>query len=141
MFNRKFVNVKGPFELRKFTRVARGDEEDDETKENSTVTVKLSLAVDGQVMDITGCGNGPISATVHAIRDVAKLYQFVLEDFAERTLGKNADAKAMAFVGIRRRSDNRLFYGAGEHVNIDLAAITALLSALNKSILDERKKV
>lgn len=140
-FNRKFVNVKGPFELRKFTRVARGDEEDDETKENSTVTVKLTLAVDGRVMDITGSGNGPISATVHAIRDVAGLYRFVLEDFAERTLGKNADAKAMAFVGIRRKSDNRLFYGAGEHANIDQAAITALFSALNKSILDERKKV
>jgi len=89
-------------------------------------------------MEIKGSGNGPISATVHAIRNEAGLYQFILEDFSERTLGSNADANAIAFVGIRRKSDKRLFYGVGEHANIDQAAIAALFSALNRSILEER---
>ena len=93
---------------------------------------------DGKPLEVQGVGNGPISSTVHAIRNEAKLYQFVLEDFSERTLGNNADANAIAFVGIRRSSDNRLFYGVGEHANIDQAAISALFSALNRSILEER---
>ena len=62
----------------------------------------------------------------------------MLEDFSERTLGTNADAKAIAFVGIRRNADKKLFYGVGEHVNIGQAAIAALFSALNRSILEER---
>ena len=137
VFNDTFVNVKGPFELLKFSRISKGDEHD-ESKEGALVEVSLNLKFDGQAKEIRGIGNGPISATVHAIRNEAKLYDFILEDFSEKTLGTNADAKAIAFVGVRRKSDNSLFYGVGEHQNIDLAAIFALFSALNRAILNER---
>ncbi len=137
VFNETFVNIKGPFVLQKFNRVSGGDEHD-ESRENAEVKVNLQLMFDGKPLEVQGVGNGPISSTVHAIRNEAKLYQFVLEDFSERTLGNNADANAIAFVGIRRSSDNRLFYGVGEHANIDQAAISALFSALNRSILEER---
>lgn len=136
IFNREFVNFSGPFELKKFSRIISGDHNDNAAE--SLIEVKLSIQFDGQPMEIQGRGNGPLSATVHAIRDAAKLYSFVLEDFAERTLGTNADADALAFVGIRRKSDNALYYGAGRHANIDQAAILALFAALNKAILSER---
>ena len=136
IFNNTFVNIKGPFALRKFTRIANSDH--DETQADSIIDVSLQLSFDGKPMEIRGSGNGPISATVHAVRNEAGLYQFVLEDFSERTLGTNADANAIAFVGIRRKSDKRLFYGVGEHANIDQAAIAALFSALNRAILEER---
>ena len=137
IFNNTFVNIKGPFDLKKFKRISGGDDHD-ETKEDTMITVGLELTFDGKPMTIQGTGNGPISATVHGIRNEAGLYQFILEDFSERTLGTNADANAIAFVGIRRKSDKRLFYGVGEHANIDQAAIAALFSALNRSILEER---
>ena len=137
IFNNTFVNIKGPFALKKFNRISGGDGHD-ESSESSEVSVRLQLVFDGKPMEITGSGNGPISATVHAIRNEAGLYQFILEDFSERTLGTNADANAIAFVGIRRKSDKSLFYGVGEHPNIDQAAIAALFSALNRSILEER---
>ncbi len=137
IFSRAFVNVNGPFQLRKFSRVV-SDENHDESAEDAMIDVRLSLTFDGEPMEITGHGNGPISATVHAIRDSAKLYNFILEDFSERTLGTNADAYALAFVGVRRKSDSSLFYGAGRHQNIDQAAILALFAALNKAILNER---
>jgi 2-isopropylmalate synthase len=101
---------------------------------------QIALKADGRSLEVEGCGNGPISATVCALRDSAKLYQFTLEDFSEKTLGRNADAKAMAFVGVRRKSDHKLIYGAGEHANIDQAAVLALFAALNKAIVDERAK-
>ena len=136
IFRSTFVGVKGPFELVKYQRVQQAEDSDE-----STVGIRLCIKLDSKVHDIVGYGNGPISATVHAIRDVAKLYNFILEDFSEKTLGRNADAKAIAFVGVRRKSDNMLFYGAGEHPNIDQAAVLALFSALNRTILDERSKV
>jgi 2-isopropylmalate synthase len=135
IFRNAFVDVKGPFELVKYQR---GPHED---SDESKVNVKLSLRFDGKPVGVDGSGNGPISATVHAIRDAAKLYDFILEDFSEKTLGRNADAKAIAFVGVRRKADNMLFYGAGEHPNIDQAAVLALFSALNRSILDERARL
>ena len=99
----------------------------------------VTFIFNGVEYTASGKGNGPVSATVHAIRDVVKLYQFVLEDYREQTLGDNADAKAMSIVGIRRKSDNKLFYGVGEHTNIDLATIYAIFSALNRAVADERK--
>ena len=139
IFNETFVNVKGPFVLKKFTRNHRGTEHI-EGKDESVVEVNLNILMDGVERTASGSGNGPVSATVHAIRDDAALYDFILEDYREQTLGDNADAKAMSIVGIRRASDNRLFYGVGEHTNIDIATIYAIFSALNRSIADERNK-
>ena len=138
IFNETFVNVKGPFVLKKYSRNNRGTEHI-EGREDSSVEVELNILMDGKEYTACGKGNGPVSATVHAIRDVVNLYQFVLEDYREQTLGDNADAKAMSIVGIRRKSDNKLFYGVGEHTNIDLATIYAIFSALNRAVTDERK--
>jgi 2-isopropylmalate synthase len=141
IFNQAFVNLTGSFELLKFSRMfPDGVTHTDESDPKARVQVKLLLRYDGKEMEISGEGNGPISATVHAIRDNAGLYSFVLEDFSERSMGTNADAEAMAFVGIRRNSDNQLVYGAGKHSNIDQAAILALFSAINLSIRMERSK-
>ena len=60
---------------------------------------------------------------------------FKLEDFSERSLGTDADARAMAFVGLRTSPESsQLVYGAGEHANIDRAAIAALVCALNRAV-------
>ena len=138
VFNDTFVNVKGPFVLKKFARSHKEGTEHIEGRDDSRVEISIQIQLDGNEYSAKGIGNGPVSATVHAIRDVAKLYDFVLEDYREQTPGANADAKAMSIVGIRRKSDNSLFYGVGEHTNIDLATIYALFSALNRSILAER---
>ncbi len=130
LFNDAFVNRTGAFQLKKFTRTNTDDANKAE-KDEEMVSVKLTINYNGQDMEIDGIGNGPLSATVHAIRDNAKLFDFVLEDFSERTMGSSADAEAMAFVGVRRKSDNALIYGAGRHSNIDQAAVLALFSALN----------
>ena len=131
LFNDAFVNRGGAFELKKFSRTNAAETSGEKPAGDDTVSVKLALVYNGQEMEIDGIGNGPLSATVHAIRDNAKLFDFVLEDFSERTMGSNADAEAMAFVGVRRKSDNALIYGAGRHHNIDQAAVLALFSALN----------
>ena len=82
---------------------------------------------------LTGIGNGPISAVVNALKTDTKLIEFTLEDFSERSMGSDADAKAIAFVGIRIADSGKMVYGVGVHSNIDRAAIAALISALNRA--------
>ena len=52
-------------------------------------------------------------------------------DFSDQTLGNSEHAVAMAFVGIRGAEGDAMVYGAGEHTNIDRAAVAALVTALN----------
>ena len=130
------MNVKGPLELVKFGRIHHENEAED----NAVISVALTIRYNGKEMEVKGSGNGPISATVHAIRNEAGIYDFVLEDFSERTLGTNADAKAIAFVGIRKKNDSKILYGVGEHSNIDQAAMLALFTAINKAMNADMKK-
>ena len=75
---------------------------------------------------------------MHALKNSGLMPFFKLEDFSERTRGSDADAHAMAFVGIRcseRTEHGELVYGAGENTNLDRAAIAALVCALNRAVI------
>ncbi len=123
IFEEHFVNVEGRYKLIKYRRLP-GSTPDQ-------VQVEVAIAVDDNEFTLQGEGNGPISAVVHALKSCSKVIEFVLEDFSERSLGHNADATAIAFVGIRLTASGAMVYGAGKNSNIDLAAINALFSALN----------
>ncbi len=131
LFNENFVNLKGVFE---FQRIAVKPNHHVQPDEHGQVPTEVTvyLKYKGKEMEISGSGNGPLSATVRAIRDNAKLCDFILEDYTEQTMGANADAQAMAFVGIRGKgADKQIYYGAGHHADIGQAALLALFSALN----------
>jgi 2-isopropylmalate synthase len=123
IFNSSFVNIAGKYVMTKYSRVILDDE---------SIEVKADISIDGRRVAVTGRGNGPISAIVHALQCCPEIPDFQLDDFSERTLGHDADATAIAFVGIRPKDSGNLVYGAGEHSNIDRAAIAALFSALNR---------
>ena len=88
------------------------------------------------IEELTGNGNGPISAVVHALQKSDKIVNFNLEDFQEQSIGQSADSTAMAYITIRRKLDDAVFHGAGQNSNIDWAAIYALIAALNKAARD-----
>ena len=95
---------------------------------------KFDWCIGSERIELVGEGNGPISAVVRALKDSGKLPFFKVEDFSERTLGTDADARALAFVGLRCSADGKkLIYGAGEDTNIDRAAIMAVVSAFNRA--------
>ena len=123
IFEERFVNIKGKYVMTKFSRGIREDD---------NIDIKIDITIDGKLKTLDAYGNGPISAVAHALQHCDEIPDFKLEDFSERTMGKDADAKAIAFVGIRPKGSKFLVYGAGEHSNIDRAAIAALFSALNR---------
>ena len=122
IFHDDFVNISGIFKMDNYERTTSGD----------ICNVSFDWFIGEEKHHLCGSGNGPLSAVVHALKNSGLISFFKLEDFSEQTLGKDADAHAMAFVGLRcRQESDLLVYGAGEHTNIDNAAISALISALN----------
>ena len=78
-------------------------------------------------MQLTGRGNGPIDALVHALG-----LPFDVLSYEEKSIGKGSEAKAVAFVEITTPSRVTLF-GVGVHANIITASILAVLSAVRRA--------
>jgi len=87
----------------------------------------LNIVRNGQPMQLTGRGNGPIDALVHALA-----LPFDVLSYEERSIGKGSEAKAAAFVEITTPSRVTLF-GVGVHANIITASILAVLSAVRRA--------
>ena len=126
-FHEEFIEPEARYILKKFKRI--------QSEDPNLVKVSVVMEIDGVETELEGEGNGPISATVHALLPHNDVIKFTLDDFVEKTLGHSEDAKAIAYVSVKRESDSQVFYGAGEHVNIDRAAIRAVFAALNRAAL------
>ena len=85
----------------------------------------------GVAVKLTGEGNGPIAAFVHALA-VAGAPKFEVASYREQSLGSGTEASALAFIQIKLL-DGRFKWGAGVDTNVELAAIKAVLSALNRA--------
>ena len=53
-------------------------------------------------------------------------------DYTEHSLGKGSEAKAAAYVYMKRNDNNEETFGVGVNSNITLASIKAVFSALNR---------
>jgi len=125
IFYENFVNRPGTYSMDEYQRASVGDRSGCDFK----------WLINDKSYDLTGQGNGPLSAVVHALKNSGLMPFFKVEDFSERSLGNDADARALAFVGLRVDPDSSdLVYGAGEHADINRAAIAALICALNRAV-------
>jgi 2-isopropylmalate synthase len=87
----------------------------------------LNITRHGKPMQLTGRGNGPIDALVHALA-----LPFDVLSYEEKSIGKGSEARAAAFVEITTPSRVTLF-GVGVHANIITASILAVLSAVRRA--------
>ncbi|MBK5913551.1 2-isopropylmalate synthase [Rhodocyclus purpureus] len=95
--------------------------------------IRLTLKVDGEVRQLSGEGNGPIDAAVHALRALG--FDLQVRSFEERSLGPSEDggnARACAFVEVSAPGLKGDRYGVGIDGNIVTASIRALVSAARR---------
>ena len=85
----------------------------------------------GAMVKLTGQGNGPIAAFVHALHE-AGTARFEVADFKQHALAAGTEASAISYIQIKL-PDGRTKWGAGVDTNIELASIKAVLSALNRT--------
>ncbi len=91
--------------------------------------VTAQLLVDGEHRTVSGQGNGPIAAFVHAIQTDLGLDVEVV-DYAEHAVTAGADAGAVAYVEARGADGIR--WGVGMDPSITTASLRAVLGAVNR---------
>lgn len=92
-------------------------------------SVTVSVSTEGKTRTISGVGNGPIDALVDALRCGCGIEAEVL-DYHEHSVGKGADARAVAYV--RAAIDGQVSYGVGRHESILTASVMAVLCAVSR---------
>lgn len=125
IFLEKFAEPSGRIELKNFRIQRPAPTGIDQTG------VELALKAGGSVYAVIGTGGGPIEAAAAALRRCPAVPPFQVEAYSEHALGRGSDARAIAFIGLKT-DDGKVIYGAGIHENVNIAAITAMVSALNR---------
>ena len=93
--------------------------------------IRLDLEIDGAQRVLTGEGNGPIDAAVHAFETAGFSLQVRgYDESAMRAGAESAAARACAFIEIAHENGGN--YGVGIDANIVTAALKALVSGINR---------
>jgi 2-isopropylmalate synthase len=121
MFWREYIDRTSPWQLDRFETESR----------NGAVRCRARLLRDGNGVEFSGEGNGPLAALVHGFTTIG-IPRFEITHYSEHALSSGEEAAAIAYIQIRH-GDNRVRWGAGVDTNIELASVKAVLSALNRS--------
>ena len=97
-------------------------------EEGSAQGIRLTVQRNGEKYVLTGKGNGPIDAAVHALGSVGVAVQ--VRSYEERSMGKGEDAKACAFMEVMLAGGERECYGVRMDANIVTASLRALISGV-----------
>ena len=127
-FEQEYLQRSEPFAFESFHR-----EEIAQQDGSKVVACTARISIDGIVRELRGRGNGPIDAFVQALNQ-GDIADFKVLSYAEHALEEGAEAQAIAYIQIQI-SSGTTFFGAATDTNIELAAVRAVLSALNRSQL------
>ncbi|WP_031163936.1 2-isopropylmalate synthase [Streptosporangium roseum] len=100
--------------------VSRGDEKD---------AISVDLRVDGEIREIEGIGNGPISAFCDALAGIGIRVRVL--DYAEHAMSAGTDAKAASY--IECEIGGEALWGVGVDANTTTASLKAIISAVNRA--------
>jgi len=121
MFWREYVERISPWQLKSFETESR----------NGVVNCRAKLLRDGQPVEFSGVGNGPLAALVHGFNTIG-VPRFEIANYSEHALGAGEAAAAISYIQIKT-ADGQSRWGAGVDTNIELASVRAVLSALNRA--------
>ena len=94
--------------------------------------IRLSVDINGVPHLLTGEGNGPINAAVHAMQTAG--FNFSVRSYEERSMvpmGEDGNARACAMVEVATKGGGDL-YGIGIDSNIVTASLKAIVSGINR---------
>ncbi len=121
MFWCEYIERTAPWSLQGFETESK----------NGVVKCRVKLLRDGQPVEFSGEGNGPLAALVHGF-STAGVPRFEITNYSEHALSAGEEASAIAYIQIKS-AGGKFRWGAGVDTNIELASVRAVLSALNRS--------
>jgi len=120
MFWKEYIERVSPWQLKGFETESK----------NGVVKCRARLLRDGQPVEFSGEGNGPLAALVHGFSQVG-VPRFEITNYSEHALSSGEEAAAISYIQIKS-ADGKSRWGAGVDTNIELASVRAVLSALNR---------
>ncbi len=129
-FEREYLRASGPYEFMG-CRVNGASSEGSPSGKEADVMIAAEVGVQRKVVEITGCGNGPIDAFCNGLKKVLGI-DLRISAYHEHALEKGSDSKAVAYIRIEKE-ETEGEWGVGVDTNIHVASFRAILSALNRS--------
>src|SRR4051794_41060831 len=106
MFWKEYVERTSPWRLSAFETESK----------DGVVKCRAELSRDGKPLEISGEGNGPLAALVHALTK-AGIPRFEIANYTEHALSSGEEAAAIAYIQIKT-ADGKSRWGAGVDTNI-----------------------
>jgi 2-isopropylmalate synthase len=122
LFRSAYLEVSAPYELTAY------EHEASELGDRLTAQMRDG----GEPLELTGEGNGPIAALVHALgRSLGHSLRVL--DYHEHATSRGEDAMAAAYV--EADVDGEPVWGVAVHPSIVTASLRAVVNALNRALL------
>ncbi len=124
IFSDEYLSLTEPLSLVTVKSVANGN----------GYAITATVVDHGETREISGEGNGPVSAFVDALSLLG--YHVRVLDYTEHALSAGGDAMAAAYVEteVGEGDDARVLWGVGLDASIISASFAAVVSAINRDI-------
>jgi 2-isopropylmalate synthase len=122
LFRATYLDVSAPYGLVSYRH--------DASEMGDVLTAQL--LADGEPLELSGEGNGPIAALVHGLSERTGIAVHVL-DYHEHALSTGEDAVAAAYV--EADVDGEPVWGVGIHASIVTASLRAVVNAVDRALL------
>lgn len=142
LFEKWYINIETPYKLTKY-KISSVDSDSFDVDSNNIETNNLLLEAvinfNGHDYTIKGTGNGPVDAFSNALmqqdeEELKSLKNYKFVHYHEHALGEGSHVKGVAYIQIDTGCTEP-YFGVGISENINTAAISALMSAINKSYI------
>jgi 2-isopropylmalate synthase len=127
LFQTEYMDLRTPYSLIRHSFTERTDSEG-----ASHVTFTGTLNCEGNLVEVSGEGNGPIDSFFNAIHGL-KMDRFTFVDYKEHAITNGSDSQAVAYIQLRDQM-GRDWFGVGTSHNINLAPLRGIISAINRAV-------
>ena len=125
IFKSEFIQRTHPLKLVSYHDERYGNSDSHEVK------IFAQLLLNGEEIEISAVGNGPVNAFVNALESKG-LKNFRLIDYCSHAIGSGSATNSAAYICLESNDDKRKVWGVGMHSNIEHAALDALVCAVNR---------
>lgn len=120
IFNSTYTKFEGSMQLGKCSV----------NSDDGTTAVSAQIKINDESIQITGEGNGPISAFINGLKKVG-IDNISVESYDEHALTKGENAEAVSYIQIKE--GERSFFGVGIDPSVTTASYKAIVCALNRN--------
>lgn len=102
-------------------------------KQHNGIIAEVTVECDGETKVAIAAGNGRLNAVSNALKKQFRL-EYDLVTYQEHALEQSSSSRAIAYVGIKEKKTEKLFWGAGLDQDIIRASMNALMTAINNML-------